>query len=344
MLTTLLNITIDFVLKYIAKIILFILGYKIDKKLYDITNEKKGYVWIYPHTSKIEGILLILFNLVIQDRKILFGIKSSIYDNMFLQPFLKKVGAIRIPMHNETRIKSTVDTISEILNKKENVNNIFCISPEGMMNPNEWRTGFFYIAKNTNRQIIIGGVDYHNHLLTCLDVKYDVSNISKYENFKEFIQDDFSKSKLYPLYPECSYPRIIMDNNYYTTSIDYVHFTNCIASIICLTNVYDVPIFNILIPVLIFISYMYHYYRENNFFYAKLDSIYSKMFVLYTLYNFFFKIIYDIYALFLLFLTWITFHCPGKRSEQTFRKKEYIIYHSIFHIIISITFVYLIKL
>jgi 1-acyl-sn-glycerol-3-phosphate acyltransferase len=337
----------DFFLKWISKIIIFLLGYEINENIYNIINKNKGYVCICPHTSKFEGFILILINLILQDKKILFAIKSSLYDNYLLQPILKKVGAIRIPTKEEKKDKSTISTICEILNKDEYKNNIFGISPEGTLKPNEWKTGFFYIAKNTNRPIIIGGIDYYNHIIRfCEDTEMIIKDECKYEDIKYKIQEKFSNCKIYPLYHEMSYPNVKINSEFYTTMIDYIKVSNIFAYVISLYYAYNSPIiiYKYICSFIFLTSHLYHCNNEENYLYRIIDIYSTRFLIVYMCYNHFIKIINNFYCLFLLGIVYFIYSYPIKRHKCNFRKKDYIIFHSIFHVFLSFTFGYMINL
>jgi hypothetical protein len=240
-------------------------------------------------------------------------------------------------MEYEKKDKSTVETISDILNSEEYKNNIFGISPEGTLKPKEWRSGFFYIAKKTNRPIIIGGIDYYNHIIGfCKDIpEIIIKDTDKYEDIKYEIQEKFSNSKIYPLYPEMSYPKIIMNNEFYTTIIDYIKVSNIFAYIISLYYTYNSPVFlyKYICTFIFFTSHIYHCNNEENNFFRFIDIYSTRFLISYMFYNHFAKIIINLYSIFLLGIVYFFYKYPEKRYNCEFRKKEYIIYHSIFHIL-----------
>lgn len=118
------------------------------------SNIKKAVVVCGPHTSNWDGVFA---NAVMFKQKInfFFAIKKEL--TFFpLGYFFKKFGAIPI---DRKKKNSAVEQISDIFNTNDEC--IFLISPEGTRKYNDqWKTGFYYIAKNANVPIILAFLDY----------------------------------------------------------------------------------------------------------------------------------------------------------------------------------------
>jgi len=114
-----------------------------------------------PHTSNWDLYYMAL-GFHILDIPIHYTIKSTIIKGPFGY-LLKKSGAVSIDRKGDSKLnrKSYIDQISDII---DNTNEIaMIVTPEGTRSKtSEWKTGFYYIATNTNTPIALGYLDYKN--------------------------------------------------------------------------------------------------------------------------------------------------------------------------------------
>jgi hypothetical protein len=101
---------------------------------------------------------------------------------------------ISTPKLEETKGKGTVKTIALKLNKLDKY--ALLISPKGTVKKQDWRTGWFHLAKELDCKMICGGVDYDEHTIKVSDI-IDVTDIESTRNtVLEKLTD------VVPLYPE----------------------------------------------------------------------------------------------------------------------------------------------
>lgn len=179
--------------------ILWLFGYKIDKSVIDALKSQK--IVIFPHTSLFESFIALIAFIQIDRTNISFLVTSYYYDNKIIGPILRKFGGIRVG--NSGGLVN--DTINYL---KDNKNKVLLLSPEGSLSYKEWKSGFYYIAKELQIPIVVGGIDFYTHTLKC-NLNDTFSNYQKpYNESLDEIKTIFSKSEIYPLYPEKSNPHI----------------------------------------------------------------------------------------------------------------------------------------
>ncbi len=139
-------------MKYLAKFIFWIFGWKIDKQTPN--GIKKCVVVVGPHTSNWDFILGRL-------AFIMYGVKPKILikKELFFPPvswILRALGGIPVDRKKNNNI---TDLAVRIFEERDELFMIF--TPEGTRsyNPN-WKKGFYYIAQKANVPIYIAYVDY----------------------------------------------------------------------------------------------------------------------------------------------------------------------------------------
>lgn len=143
-------------MKKIMRIILKLMGWKIDKHVPD--GVKKAVIVMGPHTSNWDFVIgKMAF--------ITFGIKARflIKKELFLFPFgplLKAMGGI--PVDRKANNNFTEQAV-DYFNNNESMYMVF--TPEGTRkySPN-WKKGFYYIAQKANVPIYIGYMDYERKI------------------------------------------------------------------------------------------------------------------------------------------------------------------------------------
>lgn len=130
----------------------------------DIPDSLTSFVFIgAPHTSNFDFIPAMSVCLLMK-RNSKFVIKKEWLKFPF-SLILGPAGAIGL---DRNKIKShknsnTTDVMAELF--KDIPDLVLMISPEGTRSPNEnWKTGFFYIAKKANVPIVLGFADYDKKL------------------------------------------------------------------------------------------------------------------------------------------------------------------------------------
>jgi 1-acyl-sn-glycerol-3-phosphate acyltransferase len=139
-------------LKYIARIIFLVIGWKIDPN--PPQNIKKCVIAVGPHTSNWDFILgrLAFFQYGVQGK---FLIKKELF--FFpLGILLKSLGGIPVDRKKNSNM---TDFAVNLFNKSDSLYLVF--TPEGTRkyNPN-WKKGFYYIALKAQVPIYIAYVDF----------------------------------------------------------------------------------------------------------------------------------------------------------------------------------------
>lgn len=146
-------------LKLICKFILFtILRWKVEG---DFKKAPKKFVLIVaPHTSWVDFPIAVLLNYAIDLRANFVG-KATLFKPPFGFLF-RAVGGAPV---DRTKNNNVVDSIIEIFNSRERF--ILGISPEGTRKKvEEWKSGFYYIAKGANIPIYAASLDFEKKKVT----------------------------------------------------------------------------------------------------------------------------------------------------------------------------------
>lgn len=124
-----------------------------------LPSEPKGVVIGAPHTSNLDGLLMVLAAFVLKAR-----LKWLVKDNLYKFPlniFLKALGAI--PINRRIR-QNAVEQAVQVMEQSDKI--MLALAPEGTRKHTEgWRSGFYYIALGAQVPIFYGFVDYKRKLV-----------------------------------------------------------------------------------------------------------------------------------------------------------------------------------
>lgn len=186
---------IQIIVSYIAKLILFVLGWKFltEKQLIQYHKYKRSVI-VFSHTSYADFYMFILYFIAFPNefRNVRTLVKP--------QPFkyagfiLRKFGCIESSRFDERNGGSTRRIIEE-LDKQEKF--IFLISPKGTIVKSEWRNGYYNIAVGLKCPLMSTGLDYEKKKIVISDsINYDINK----EDVEIFLKEQLSR--IVPLYPE----------------------------------------------------------------------------------------------------------------------------------------------
>lgn len=190
-------IILIFVIINIKKISLKILeksGWKSPpERLMEIMKKYKRLVIVYPHTSHLDGTLMILYKKAYPEfgENIKFLIRPDIVEFPILGSFLIKNGAVPstlISIKNGGRTKEIVNYLNS-LNQFQ-----LLISPKGTIRNSPWKKGYYYITKGTNAHVMAIGLDYSTGNII-FNEPYPISGHSDNFPSEEFLSY-FLKSQL----------------------------------------------------------------------------------------------------------------------------------------------------
>ncbi len=188
----------------IRKICLFIFkqtGWKVD---YQLPNDiKKSIIIAAPHTSNWDfWYMIAAFS--IYKLKIRFTVKKEWMKfpfNIIMNP-LGGIAIDRTPRLGGNRI-SFVDAMTNLFTKNKEL--IIVITPEGTRSKRDkWKTGFFYVAQQTNVPILLGYVDYATKTAGIGKIIYPTEFKQTMEEIMEFYQN------VSPKFPE----KFSLDNSF----------------------------------------------------------------------------------------------------------------------------------
>ena len=147
-----------FPIALLCRSILFSLGWShIPETTFNHLNKYNRSVAVFSHTSYVDFYLLLLYLLSYPKR--LGHIKTL----MKPQPFgyagwlLNRFGCIpstKVDDKNGGAVSRIVSTLTQF-NRY-----IFLISPKGTIVKREWRSGYYYIAKQLDAHLLVTGLDY----------------------------------------------------------------------------------------------------------------------------------------------------------------------------------------
>jgi len=177
----------DMIIRLLSKFTLKFFGWKMETEIPDI---KKCIMIGAPHTSNYDFYVSMLFFLSI-GMKISFLIKKEVF--VFpIAGLIKKLGGIPV---DRKKKNSLIEQLTELFESREKL--FLLITPEGTRSRNEnWKKGFYYIAKATNVPIALSYMDY----------KYKTLGIGPVFNASDDVEADLIKVKKYYQNINAKYP------------------------------------------------------------------------------------------------------------------------------------------
>ena len=216
----------QYCLKPFTQCILYLMGYPVivDPEIVRALNTP--HVCLFPHTSKMDGFIFGLYN-VVSDYRCCALTNKYQYNHWLYGRLLQWLGTI------STGNGNTVQTVVNFL--REHPHKTVCLSPEGSISWKPWKRGYYYIAKELNRPIRIMGIDYVEHRLKISPEVVYLQNTDYEEDCipcnlaESLLQYHMQHSGICPLYPENSNPSILLEPNIIPTVINYDHLLHCIT-------------------------------------------------------------------------------------------------------------------
>lgn len=228
----------NLILQIIARTILYIIGWrKIDEKTFNKLTINKRAVIVFSHTSYMDFYLMVLYLLAYPNR--LHRIRTLIKPQPFSYAggILTKLGAIP-STRLEDKNGGAVDRIVKILGDLPEF--LFLISPKGTIIKNNWRSGYYNIAKRLNIPLLVAGVDYVNKAPVAFS-SYDTAKSEA--DLKPLLQRDISN--IIPLYPNCEVVDIVVHNESKRGIINYYNILYSILVVI-ITSYYTTNLMSII--------------------------------------------------------------------------------------------------
>jgi len=181
-------------MQWLAKVIYFkVLGWQIvGNTNFSKDTVKKAVIIAAPHTSWHDFYIGVLLRAVIQFKTNFVGKKE-----LFVFPvawFFRALGGAPINRQNN---ENKVDAIAKLFKEKEEFR--MTLAPEGTRKKvNQWRTGFYYIAKQANVPIIMFTLDFENKQNKISEPFYPTDNVeADFEVLRAFFKDVKGKVSKY---------------------------------------------------------------------------------------------------------------------------------------------------
>ncbi|MDO7136229.1 1-acyl-sn-glycerol-3-phosphate acyltransferase [Algibacter lectus] len=173
-------------MQWLAKVIYFkVLGWQIvGNTNFSKDTVKKAVIIAAPHTSWHDFYIGVLLRAVIQVKTNFVGKKE-----LFVFPvawFFRALGGAPINRQNN---ENKVDAIAKLFKEKEEFR--MTLAPEGTRKKvDQWRTGFYYIAKQANVPIIMFTLDFENKQNKISEPFYPTDNAeADFEELRAFFKD-----------------------------------------------------------------------------------------------------------------------------------------------------------
>lgn len=322
-----------FAVRYFLQFLLLIFGWNfLDQKIINAVNcniDKS--VMIYPHTSYWDFVVVLIYKYAYDLPNLYIVVNEGLYKKYtYILSKLNCIPATAKEKNNGGFVENTVNYFKD--KQKYHI----LISPEGTLKKMEWRSGYYYLAKQLNIDITIIGFDYSEHTIKMRHLKNNLN----YTETQNILQDKFKS--ITPLYPECSYVEI--DKYIYTTVFDYCTITTLLFPIYNIYLLYYINIYCCFSSLLMYIfSFLYHHSHESKYYIIEpIMCALNLFFIVYTLCTYY-NIHFDLILNFLILCTIVTYYLGMGRHKCKNRCFMYIFFHSIFHIIASISIFYCLK-
>jgi 1-acyl-sn-glycerol-3-phosphate acyltransferase len=147
-------------MKFISKIILKLLGWKLDNNQAPKALFDKSVIICAPHTSNWDYVFaLLIMNILGINAKYAIKKEALRFPLGFFIRWMGGIGIDRTPKEAGQERKSTVEAIAELFEQHEQLSVL--IAAEGSRSlRKEWKTGFYYIALEAKVPIILGYLNY----------------------------------------------------------------------------------------------------------------------------------------------------------------------------------------
>ena len=330
-------IPIELGLSVIAKLLLLSIGWCLLDHETTQRLRRKRVISTISHTSYWDVIIVTIYRLAYPNicRHIYYITKPQAF--RYFGTLLRRYNFIPATK-SENRGEGFVSTIIEHLRGKEIFHLV--ISPEGMMNANPWRSGYYHIAKGLDCPIQVLGFDYEKKRL------YIGPNIYHPSRGLEDVQTELMGEmvNVVPLYPECSYTKVREHDKDNIGVIDWLILSNVITTFIPLYMIwrFDITCFIVGISSVI-TSLIYHSLKESIRYdtpcgvcinIKRLDWFFIWLTIVvytWTLYQRE-RLVVSPYFMGALLMTIGCYYKASGRHQTSDRTRNYIVYHSLFHV------------
>jgi len=275
---------------------------------------------VWTHTTYWDALMLLLYSSEIR----VFAVIKPQYFNMFTEPFLNWLGFIKAPRLEDRSgggVKAIADQI-RVLSK--GLPTLLLISPKGTIKNRPWRSGYKHIAIELGWPIRCMLVDYTTRTIKFSDDM--VPDDSKLQNVLGHACPFVPARSELPIHDA-------YDNFELLCIFDSLIWTN-LSMLPTILELYFIGKFYLFFLALctMIISMIYHRERESKF--ILLDKIFAKLLIFSCLWTFRSNITIDFTVH--LCIALIFYWAGTGRKTGNFRG-PYIVFHSIFHVLMSLS-------
>lgn len=321
--------------KYLFRCIQNCLGWK-----NVIECPKENCIALYLHTSYWEAFLVYLYSC---EANIIILLKPQLF-NWASTPILNYLGYYPAPKLEE-RGTGSVQKISDLLRHLSSKNSkptIFLISPKGTIQNKPWRSGYLHIAKNLNWPIKVMLVDYTKRFIEFQDINYPQNNDHQCNNNNDMHEKyQFALSKACPKTPENAEMKLncCIDHFELLTVVDLLVISNW-AMLFPIYKAFQLQHYFIsgLASLVFLASSYYHFWKEECG--SFLDKTLTKC-LLFISFIFYWKYINMKVISWTIISFW--FYYAGTPRIPGYSRNAYVVYHTLFHCVISFTAMLLIN-
>lgn len=342
-------------LEFCAKAILFCMGWNMISEfdLKTITDDEIGFIGLYCHTSYWDIVMLALY------RMAYFRYMSTYFkgysknrgfiitrpqDYKYFGKIMDYLGMIPATRREESRMNFVATAAAKIKAEmklqmekdKERTGIIVLIAPEGSRDAHDWRSGYYYLAKELNLPIRIIGVDFeHKNVVVYIKKDYNKLLLDEMQRIMKR-----EMAFMVPLYPENTvvYRQMRDYNKHNVSLVDPITFSMFLCSSVALFTLFSSEeyLLGFLCFISCFISMIYHHGKEKHNMWQSLDSESAYLFItvyiaiiIYRGLSFRFLELKNILHLLCTILMYNMGH--GRNCEHP-RTKEYLVFHTLFHV------------
>jgi len=315
--------------------LLYITGWEItNTQKYQILKQEAKLVVLFAHSSYWDFIILLLHMLAIPE------IYNDLIVVMKPQPFkycgsfLTKLGFIAATRKEDHGL-GFVEQTTKLLQTYPRFHLI--LSPKGTIKNREWKSGYYWLAKNLKCKILVVGADYDNKRLKFFE-PVDVTNLD-YQECEKLLKPQMSQ--IISLHPD-NEPVSVHYNEANLYPFDPLVFFSVILSIYPVYLVYHFNFYLFLLSLLtINSSLLYHRTMETNQFTRFLDLFLTSFNILIyesliLLAGFQWDLLYSL----IIFSSFYVYLMGSGREKCHQRSHHYMKYHLLFHFFCSLIISY----
>ena len=190
------------ILTTFARATLFFLGWeKISPTDIALCSLFPRIVFLFSHTSNYDFILLGLYTIAYPElSKYAYGlVKPEAFKYLWPLPsIITTLGCIPSTSLSE-RNGHAVERITSFLKEKSNF--LFLISPKGTRRKVEWRSGWYWISKELDAVLFVGGTDYQQKKIRIISVlPHSITRSLERSVLERTLKE--AMSEVVPLYPD----------------------------------------------------------------------------------------------------------------------------------------------